>query len=50
MENSMEVSQKDKYRTDPTISLLGIYPEKNEYTYLKIYMYSNVHFSTIYNS
>ena len=33
---------------DPTIPLLGIYPEKTKIK--KIHMYPNVHCSTIYNN
>ena len=35
---------------DPAILLLGIYPEKNENTNLKRYMYPSVHSSIIYSS
>ena len=33
----------------PAIPLLGIYPEKNESTNTKRYMYANVHSIIIYN-
>ena len=35
---------------DPAISLLGVYPEKNENSNLKRYMHPNVHHSTVCNS
>ena len=35
---------------DPTVLLLGIYPEKHKNTNLKKYMHPNVHSSIIYNS
>ena len=54
MGNCMEVSQKTKYIIelpyDPTVLLLGIYPEKDKNTNLKRYMHPSVHSSTTSNS
>ena len=52
MENSMEGPQKTKNRAtiwsnNPTT---GYISKENENTYLKRYMYTNVHRGTIYNS